>query len=169
MMRQETSCVTKKITDEQFYALTRPLIGLPISRTWRGYGTAAFFEIGKLKEADYKRRDGTIPLWGQATIDLEIGWRVERLRSIYFGSSSGDRRISNCLNKLQGLTVVNISLEGRLPELITRLSNGVWLRSCCAWEGQPDWTIFFNNNPDNRQWTTMRNGKIILVTQETDK
>src|SRR4028119_424653 len=116
--------------------MTRSFIGLPVSRTWRGYGTAIFFELGELSPRNRTRKDGSISTthWGQATIDLEIGWRVERPRSIFFGSSSGDRRISNCLKKLERLEIVDITIQGRLPELIVQLTGGYWLHSFSTWE-----------------------------------
>ncbi len=165
--------MTKKITrerisSEQFHALTRPLIGLSVSRTWQGYGTAIFFELGDLVERKHTRKDGStrITHWGQATVDLEIGWRVERLRSVYFGSSSEDKRISNCLNKLQGLEVVNVTVQGRLPEIVVQLSGGFWLQSFSTWEGQPEWALFFNENAETRSWIESRRGNIVLCTQE---
>jgi len=162
-MSNSDNVTIKKIGSKDFITLTRQIIGLPVSRTWRGYGTAIFFELGKLSE-HRKRRDGSISLWGEVTIDLEIGWRVERKQSIYFGSSSGHWRINNCLDKLQGLKIVNITLQGRLPELIVELSNGIWLHSFSTWEGQPDWTLFFNNYSPNRQWLFSKRGNIILAT-----
>jgi hypothetical protein len=169
-MRRPTTTITKKIPLEEFHNLLRPFVGSTVSRTWRGYGSAAFFELGELSPRNRIRRDGSIStsLWGQATIDLEIGWRVERPRSVFFGSSSSDRRIDNCLRKLQGSKIVSFSLQGRLPELMVELSGGLWLHSFVTWEGQPDWTIFFNDNPRNRQWLMWKRGGIVLVTSEAD-
>lgn len=163
LMNEETS--TEPITPEQFHAMTRSFIGLPVSRTWRGYGTAVFFELGELLPHNRTLKDGSIrtTYWGQATIDLEIGWRIERPRSILFGSSSGERRISNGLRKLEGLEIMDVTLQGRLPELIVQLTSGFWLHSFSTWEGQPDWTLFFNENNDSRQWLMTKNGKIVLA------
>jgi hypothetical protein len=161
---------TENITLEQFHTMTRSFIGLPVSRTWRGYGTAIFFELGQLLPHHRTRKDGSVrtTYWGQATIDLEIGWRIERSRSIFFGSSSGDRRISNCLKKLEGLEIMDVIIQGRLPEVIVQLSGGFWLHSFSTWEGQPDWTLFFNENGDSRKWLTTKNGKIILATSQAE-
>lgn len=163
------SATIERIPFEQFHTLTRPLIGLPISRTWRGYGTAIFFELGELAAHNRTRRDGSTSTtyWGQATIDLEIGWRVERPRSVFFGSTSGDSRISNCLKKLQGLEVVDITVQGRLPELVVQLSGGFWLQSFSTWEGQPEWTLFFNENASSRKWLISKKGAIVLATEHT--
>lgn len=157
----------KRITTEEFRTLTRPLIGLTVSRVWRGYGTAVFFELGDLAERKHTRKDGStrITHWGQATVDLEIGWRVERIRSVYFGSSSGNKRISNCLNKLQGLEVVNVTVQGRLPEIVVQLSGDFWLQSFSTWEGQPDWALFSNENAETRNWIESKRGNIVLCTQ----
>ena len=156
----------KKVTPEDFHALTRPLIGLPVSRVWRGYGTAVFFELGNLTEHTRTRKDGSTRTthWGQATIDLEFSWRVERLRSVYFGSESGSKRIDNCLNKLQGLEVMDVTIQGRLPELVVQLSGGLWLQSFSTWEGQPEWTVFFNEGAEHCRWLMSKNGKIVLAS-----
>lgn len=163
--------IEEYIKPEHFHVLTRSLIGLPVSRTWRGYGTAIFFELGELSPRNYSRRDGTVhtSYWGQATIDLEIGWRVERPRAIFFGSSSDDRRISNGLERLEGLEVVDIIVQGRLPELVVRLSHGFWLQSFSTWEGQPEWTLFFNENASfNCKWLMSKHGKIALATTQAE-
>jgi hypothetical protein len=36
------------LTREQFHSLTRPLVGMPVSHTWRGAGSAIFLELGAL-------------------------------------------------------------------------------------------------------------------------
>ena len=74
---------------------------------------------------------------------IEWSWRVERPRSIYFGSFSTDRKINNCFPKISGSKVVDIYTEGRLPELVVKLSNGQWIQSFMTAEGQPAWVVFF--------------------------
>ncbi|HEX9997705.1 MAG TPA: hypothetical protein VGB45_11220 [Abditibacterium sp.] len=163
----KTKTTIESITPEQFHTMTRAFIGLPVSHTWRGYGDAIFFELGQLLPRSRTRKDGSIrtSYRGQATIDLENGWRVERLRSIFFGSSNGYKRIENCLKKLEGLEIVEITSQGRLPEVIIQLSGGYWLHSFATWEGQPDWTLFFNENGDSTKWLMAKNGKIVLATE----
>jgi hypothetical protein len=125
------------ISPDEFKALTKEIIGLPVSHSWRGFGSAIFLEIGELR-----RGSGENNPRGEATVMLEWSWRVERLRSIYFGSFSGDRKIANGLAKLQGLEVLDVTIEGRLPELVVRLSGNIWVHSFNTIESQPEWCLF---------------------------
>lgn len=158
----------ERITKEQFHNLTRSLIGLPVSKTWRGVGSAIFFELGKLTEEQRQHKDGTtrISHRGEAGVMLEWSWRVERPKSVLFGSWSGDKEITNKLLKLQHLVVVDITVEGRLPELVIQLSDGHWIHSFTTVDGQPQWCLFLSRDKSSRQWVTSEIGKLVLSTEE---
>lgn len=124
------------ISAGEFQNLTRCLVGLPVSHAWRGYGSAVFFEFGEL------RRDGRRQAKGEATAMIEWSWRVEKPRSVMFGSFSGERKIAHGLQSLVGREVLEATVEGRLPELVIRLSDGLWIHSFTTVEGHPGWTLF---------------------------
>ncbi len=137
-MLEKTTAQTV-ISPNTFYELTRPIIGMPVSHVWRGYGSAIFLEIGQLTREIWRRKDGqkTLFLAGQYGIMLEWSWRVEHPKSIYFGSWSTDRIINNRLSGLKGKTIQVIETEGRLPELNVQLSGGLWVHSFATSESQP--------------------------------
>ena len=93
------------------------LNGLSVSHTWRGYGSAIFLELGKLRPPE---RGGSNPR-GEAHVMIEWSWRVEGPRSILGGSWSGERKLTNVVAGLKGLRVTSIALEGRLPEISIEL------------------------------------------------
>jgi hypothetical protein len=157
----------RKITAGEFSVLVQPLLGLPIARTKRGDGSLIFLEIGELTETIRQRGDGTtrLSIRGEYTLMIEWSWRVERLRSIWFGSFNSQRQIDNRLEKLVGLTIENIGVEGRLPEIVVALSNKMWVHSFMTTDGQPDWILFFNDrkSPDaSRQWIFSQHGHLYL-------
>ena len=76
--------------------------------------------------------------------------------SIWFGSFSGDKRISNQLKKLESTVVKEISIFGRLPEICIVLDYKHWLKSFATQEGQPEWALFF---PD-KSWCCVKNGAL---------
>src|SRR5205085_2771022 len=117
---------------------------------WRGHGTAIFIELGKLN------RSGSKNPKGEATAMLEWDWRVEKHKSIYFGSGSSAHKINKGLQALIGLRVEEISIEGRLPELILALSGGFWIHTFATCENHPAWTLFL---PD-RNCLSSRIGRI---------
>lgn len=131
------------LTHEQFHALTRPLIGMPISHTWRGAGSAIFLELGALtthtrtsrSRGEYTYHEGEVGLM------LEWSWRVESPRAIQFGSWSTNPQMTRGVASLQGHTVVEVELEGRLPELVLSLDRNRWLHTFMTAEGQPAWAI----------------------------
>ncbi len=151
----------RTISPSEFDLLVGSLLNLPITRAWRGYGSALFLELGELRPADPPRRDGTPRMKGEGTIMIQWSWRVERARSIEVGSWSTDARIDSGIARLGGLQVVALAVDGRLPELIVGLSDGCWLRSFMTAEGQPEWTVFL---PDE-SWLTVERGRIVHDTQ----
>lgn len=137
---------------QEFDDLTRPFLGLPLSRLWRRCGSALYVEVGPLS-LRYPRSN-----YAKAERGLEFGgtWRVETSRSILFGSSSSDQRINQGLKPLENLVIEGISPGGRLPELHVKLSSGRWQSSFAASESQPDWTAFL---PDG-SWFTVSGGRL---------
>ena len=132
-----------RITREQFRALTRPLVGLPISHAWRGFGSAIFLELGALTtttRTDPKRGE-VVDTDGEVTLMLEWSWRVESPGAIQFGSWSTNPRITHGVAALEGHTILDVALEGRLPELVLTLDGKRWLHTFMTAEGQPRWAI----------------------------
>lgn len=146
------------ITREQFRELTRPLIGMPVSHTWRGAGSAIFLELGEL--TTYTRNDRTrgevVHTDGEVTLMLEWSWRVESPRAIQFGSWSRNPRITRGVASLQGHTILEVELEGRLPELVLTLDRKRWLHTFMTAEGQPAWAI---RMPD-QAWLGVNRGHV---------
>ena len=130
-----------RITDADFERLTAPLLGLPITHPWRGYGSALFLELGPLKRVRRVRRAGH-SLKGLASVMIESSWRVERRRSIDFGDWSTDRKVDSGIRDLKRAKVESVQVEGRLPELCLALSDGRRVRSFMSSNGQPRWVLF---------------------------
>ena len=142
----------------EFDELTRSFIGLPLSRPWRGSGSALFTEIGPLSRT-YPRSNHPKADRG---LEFSWSWRVESVRSILFGSSSSDRRINSGIQRLEGLIIERIALCGRLPEIHVELSGGRSIRSFAASGTQPDWTVFLADG----SWLTVRRGTIVRETNK---
>jgi hypothetical protein len=143
----------KHMTNNQYKKLTEGIIGLPVSYTWRGHGSAIFIEFGTLSKEERRNHPQ-----GEFSLMLDCGWRIENPRSIFLGSYSGRKRIDNQLEKLVGSLVTKIELVGYLPEVIIHLDSNVRVVSFTNSEGQPVWTLFL---PDN-SWLHCRNGIIKL-------
>lgn len=152
---------------EDFEKLTRPMLGLPVSRVWQGYGSAIFLEIGNLTlEKKRSRKDGKTrsSYKGDYGVMIEWSWRVERSRSIYFGSWSTDQVIENRLAKLKNRTIEGVEATGRLPELMIRLSGGLWVHSFAIAESQPRWCVFLDRKRLPVEWVVSERGKLIKET-----
>jgi hypothetical protein len=155
------STFDRRIENAEFRSLVAPILGLPISRPWRGYGSALFLELGELHDEPLlpsrRRPEGDTSQKGQATIMIEWSWRVERARSIAFGSWSTERRMTNGVARLVGHRIEAIDIVGRLPEVLVQLSDGLWLQTFNTSEGQPEWTVFL---PDE-SWVTVIAGHVV--------
>lgn len=126
------------LSDEGFAAAVRPLIGLKVALARQGYGSVLMIELGRLTPGSGTRRH----LRGEASLVLEWSWRFEAASGVAFGSSSGPAFVYAQLLELRGQRVTGITLEGRCPELIVELSNGLRARSLTCVEGDPGWWLW---------------------------
>ena len=136
------------------------IVGLPISYSWRGHGSAIFLEFGNLTK-DPKRQHPK----GEYSLMLDCGWRAEGAKSILCGSFSEKGAIDSQLEQLLGESVAGIEIYGNLPELVVFLSSGLRLASFTADEGQPEWTIFL---PDS-SWLCCVDGSVTRQQAEQNK
>jgi hypothetical protein len=145
----------ERIDLPRFTALTRQAAGLPVSLAWRGSGSAVFLELGALTQQPGQRHAR-----GEWTVMIEWSWRVERPRSIHFGSWSTERRITGGVARLAGERVAGIAVEGRIPELSIAFASGRVLRTFMTAEGQPAWTVFLPGG----SWITVERGRMVHET-----
>ena len=143
-------------SDAIFADFCAPLIGLPVSHVWRGYGSAIFLEFGKLRPTT--RLDGKIGdpngEWG---LMIEWSWRIEGPRAILCGSWSEAPLLAKTFTKLRRAKVANVAPFGRLHEIEVTLSNGLRVISFSTVEGQPQWALFHR---DAGSWLTVRRGAL---------
>jgi hypothetical protein len=129
------------ISMADFEGFASPLVGLPVSHIWQGYGSTIFLEFGILMPGRRRRRDGSLgnPC-GEFTLIIE-SWRIEGKRRIWCGSSSDAERWPRAFLRLQDATVTAVSVVGRLPEIDIALGSGLHVVSCITTEGDPEWGL----------------------------
>jgi len=91
---------------------------------------------------------------------IQWSWRVENERSIVFGSWSDDTLWEEALRQLRGRSVKEVSIFGKLPELVIELSDGHRVLSFMTSDGDPEWTLFDRRSPRSK-WLCVRDGRII--------
>ncbi len=124
-----------------------PLIGLPLSHLWRGAGSAIFLEFGRLTERTYLRRDGTSPNpLGEFGLMIQWSWRIEDKKSIMCGSWSEEPLWEPTFDRIRKKAVSDLSIFGRLPEIVVALSDDLYVSSFMTAEGDPQWTLFDRRN-----------------------
>lgn len=133
----------------------RSLQGLEIALAWKGYGSAVFFELGRLSPPQGNREQHAR---GEACLMIEWDWRVENDFLVSFGSSNSGPRIEAGIRELQGSRVTGISVVGSVPELVGYFSNGRCLRSFSATNGNPQWSIKLPSGA----WLSAKNGALCL-------
>jgi hypothetical protein len=127
-----------------FASFTAPLIGLPVTRVWQGYGSAIFLEFGQIQPR--RRRDGSPgDPRGEWTLMIEWSWRIEGKRLIWCGSWSDGARWPRAFRRIESASVASLSLSGTLPEIELCLSNGLRLLSMMTAEGNPAWALTSND------------------------
>ena len=77
--------------DLQFEDIAIPLVGLPVSHSWRVHGSDIFLEFAKFSPPSRLRRDGSpCAPRGEMGLMIEWSWRIEGRRSILCGSWSDE-------------------------------------------------------------------------------
>jgi hypothetical protein len=140
------------------------MLGMKISHVWRGNGSAIFLELGKTVTRTRILKNGKKlkSRYGRFSVMIEWGWRIEKMRSIYAGSSCSDIILNNRIKKLEGETIDCLSFDGRIPELYLKISGGYWLRTCSMCAGSVKWVIFERDpSGDARCWYTWENGSFV--------
>jgi len=142
--------------------------GLKISHVWRGVGACLVLEVGRLS----KSVTGGQPD-GQLCFMFECDWRVERPRSIHFGSGDSTRLIESRIASLLGVRLIDAVLDERLRELMLRFDDGRTFRTFTCWSGQPRWNVGFRDGAlyplsapwqgvDVTPWIYVRSGRVVV-------
>jgi len=127
-----------KISEADFRESISPLIGLPISRPWLGYGSALFLELGDLSPPNH---GGQVSEKGDYAIFINWDWRVESTSQVLFGSSNDRKEINAGLAGLKDSKIISLEINGPIAEISLNLSNGSTLKSMVMHSGNPQWNI----------------------------
>jgi hypothetical protein len=120
------------------------LVGLPLSHLWRGYGSAIFLEFGLL--APRIRPSGKVgnPK-GEIGLMIQWSWRIEDTSSILCGSWSAEHLWEPTFDLLRKKEVTELSVVGRLPEIVVGLTGGLYVSSFMTAEGDPTWAYLIGD------------------------
>jgi hypothetical protein len=129
------------MTPTEFTAFAAPLIGLPVSHVWRGYGSALFLEFGELRPTT-KRNGSPGNPEGEMGLMIEWSWRIEGRKSILCGSWSDELKWLRIFALVRNAVVDKATLFGRLPEIELCFSNDVRILSFMTAGGRPQWALF---------------------------
>lgn len=150
------------VSVSQFNELIRPLLSLPLSRLWRGYGSALFLDLGELRPLPRKLPNSRPHLLGEASIQLQWDWRFETDTAIACGSSNSGPRIDAYIAAHQELAIVSLTLEGRPPELTLTFADSQRLHSMSMLQGDPQWRIRLQDH----SYLSCENGLLIHKSKD---
>jgi hypothetical protein len=145
----------RPISQKQFIKMTRPMLGLRVTRPWLGYGNAFFAEFGTLHTETITLRDKTRRFKkGQASVMMDSQWRAELGKQIAFGCEDSERALERGLKILKGRKIVDVYTEGVIPEVVIVLNGGWRIHSFCNSECAC-WTLFLRDPklfPRAKRW-----------------
>lgn len=145
---------------ELFDSFVAPLIGLPVTHAWQGYGSAILLEFGA--QAPTVRRDGSPGHpEGEMGLMIEWSWRIEGRRSILLGSWSDESRWRRGLACLTNGLVTSARTVGRLPEIELTLSTELHVASMNTSTGDPAW-VLFDRRGQRTRWLKVRRGRLCV-------
>jgi hypothetical protein len=134
------------------------LIGLPLSHLWRGHGSAIFLEFGRLTPQTRRTGAAANPR-GEFGLMVEWSWRIENRTSILCGSWSGEHLWEPTFDLLRNRTVVDLTVVGRLPEVVVALAEDRYMSSFMTAEGDPSWALF-DRRGDTLRTLSVRDGSL---------
>lgn len=146
--------------NEAFDSFAASLIGLPISHVWRGYGSALFFELGKLQPVVKHDGSPSNPE-GEVSLGVEWSWRIEDQTTIRCGSWSEEDLWEPALDALRNAQIVRCELFDALPEVAITTDGGIRFLSFSTTNGQPQWHLVDRRDGSPR-WFTVREGRLHL-------
>lgn len=144
----------KPLTLSEANLLIQPLIGMPVSLAWKGYGSAVFLELGLLAPADSSRQRSM----GEAGITIEWDWRIEEGATVKYGSSNNRPTIKRGIESLHGVLIETIAIRGQVPELFIQFSNNQRLMTAVMITGDPEWSIRLADE----NWITCADGIVFV-------
>lgn len=130
------------ITFDRCNSLLSVVSGMKVSRVRQSVDPCLFLELGRLKRI--KVLD-THRSKGQVTLMIESDWRIEKPRSIQFGSAFSKGILRKSLPELVGTFVSSLLIDADSRELCAVLSDGRKLRTFSDWDTQPCWTILIRD------------------------
>ena len=134
----------KPISRPEFYELVQPLLGMPVSRVWKGFSTALFLELGELHPWDIGK--GRKSKRGEAHISIEWNWRVESRTKVLIGSDQSHWAINKYIRLLKGLEIVTIALDDEVKnDLIVQFSEEIQLQTSRLTSGDGEWLIWLKD------------------------
>jgi hypothetical protein len=128
----------ESVTFDRCNALLAFAAGMKVSKVWQSTEPCVFLELGRLTDQPAVRGKRVC---GQAALMIESHWRVERSRSIHFGSSFSQRRLARLLPGLVKLRVERLCVDPVTRELAVQLSDRRVFRTFTDWDTQPHWTV----------------------------
>lgn len=140
------------------------LIGFPLSHIWRGHGSAIFLEFGRLTPRTRRNGEAGNPQ-GEFGLMIEWSWRIESKTSILCGSWSKEDLWQPTFDLLLNKAVVDLSLVGRLPEIVVALTGDHYVSSFMTAEGDPSWTLF-DQRRDAVRWLNVREGRLDVTEKD---
>jgi len=150
-----------KLNALELKRLTVTLIGMEVSRAWKGMGSTIFLELGELTERVSRR--GKSSLFGEAHISIDWDWRVEQDGIVRFGSSLHGSEIERGLRTLCGAKVLSVSIVGQIPEIVVEFSTGHTLRSMVMANGWPEWGMGISRLGLVMNRTARRTPRLLLL------
>lgn len=129
--------MNSEMSVDEFHASVQPLVGMPVSLPWKGYGSTIFLELGQLAPLQPRQRHN----FGEACISIDWDWRMEKGAEVVCGSSNSGPEIEKEIAHLQGAAVEGLSVAGEVRELVICFSNGRHIRTMVMRSDDPQWSI----------------------------
>jgi hypothetical protein len=98
---------------------------------------------------------------------IQWSWRIENSTSILCGSWSEDPLWEPTFDLLRSKMVVELSIVGRLPEIVVGLTEGLYVSSFMTSEGDPQWSLFDRRSAPVT-WLCVRDGSLKIEVSKND-
>jgi hypothetical protein len=136
-MQKRDKEIQQTISLEQARKDLQKIVGLPVSRAWKGYGTAIFLELGELHKnyRGWENKDGeNFSMQGDWTLGSDGNWQIIQEESVTFDATKFDKigtstkPVKEAIEQFVAKTITSVVLNDDVTALSLAFNNGVVLK-----------------------------------------
>lgn len=124
------------VSIEQARKDLQEIVGLPVARAWKGYGTTIFLELGRLYRRDIVGKEGQMreSVFGDYSLCIETDWKILKDNKVimdatdFYAEGTNRKPIKEALEQFVGTHITDTQLSSDASTLTVVFDSGITLQ-----------------------------------------